>query len=376
MRWPAMRTTSTRVAAVVVALLLAACQTGSMSASDNQRQWRLYSVEQAGGGGRRLIPYTTLDGYLARSGSSMGAVARAITGASELTPLVRTPVAVAAGEPGIFIVDEASHALYRFRWRADEAKDGMPGADFQRLRTLSDVDEPTDLHLSQLGDIFVSDGNGKKVVQYDKDAEQVRVFKDDESLNRPVAVTTDKRGLRVFVADGLYDRVVAFNRAGISLYGIGARGDGDGNFRNIRAMIQGPDGLLYVVDGISRHINVFGLDGSYIATFGKETFTDPGGIAVDDDGRVYVSDGFNHRIIVYANRRVVETYGKAGSGPGEFQNPGNLAYYQGRLYVADRQNARIQVFRVVPEDQARQRASDTSTGTEAPKSEAPQGETK
>lgn len=366
-----MRRPAIRAIAIAAALLLAACQTGSSGSKDSAeslRQWRLYSVEQAGGGGgRRLIPYTTLDGYLARSGGGLGSVARIITGASDLKPLVRTPVAVAAGESGIFVVDETTHALYRFRWLPDQAKDGLPGADFQRLRTLSEIDEPTDLHLSQLGDLFVSDGNGKKVVQYDKDAEKVRTFEDEENLNRPVAVTTDKRGLRIFVADGLYDRVVAFNRAGVSLYGIGARGDGEGNFRNIRSMIQGPDGLLYVVDGISRQINVFGLDGSYISTFGKETFTDPGGIAVDDEGRVYVSDGFNHRIIVYANRRVVETYGKAGSGPGEFQNPGNLAYYQGRLYVVDRQNARVQVFRVVSEEQVRQR----NAGGEAPKGESP-----
>lgn len=373
MRWPAIPAT----AAVAAALLLTACQTDRpRDAAGIAREWRLYSVEQAGGGGgRRLIPYTTLDGYLARSSGGMGSVARILTGVSELTPLVRTPVAVAAGEPGIYIVDESSHALYRFRWRPDEAKDGMPGADFTRLRTLSELDEPTDLHLSQLGDLFVSDGNGKKVVQYDKDAEKVRVFQDDENLNRPVAVTTDKRGLRIFVADGLYDRVVAFNRAGVPLYGIGERGDGEGAFRNIRAMIQGPDGLLYVVDGISRQINVFGLDGSYISTFGKETFTDPGGIAVDDEGRVYVSDGFNHRIVVYANRRVVETYGKAGSGPGEFQNPGNLAYYQGRLYVVDRQNARVQVFRVISEEQVRQRTADgEALRGEAPRGEAPRGE--
>ncbi|PWC42090.1 hypothetical protein [Azospirillum sp. TSO22-1] len=357
MRWPALRTTALAAALGAAALLLAGCQSAK-SPADAQRQWRLYSVEQAGGGaGKRLIPFTTLDGYLAQTGGGLGSVARAITGASDLKPLVRNPVAVAAGEPGVFIVDEATQSLYRFRWLSDQAKDGLPGADFTHLRTLTELDEPTDLHLSQLGDLFVSDGNGKKVVQYDKDAEKVKVFKDEENLNRPVAVTTDKRGLRIFVADGLYDRVVAFNRAGVSLYGIGERGDGEGNFRNIRAMIQGPDGLLYVVDGISRHINVFGLDGSYIATFGKETFTDPGGIAVDDDGRVYVSDGFNHRILIFANRRLVETYGKPGQGPGEFQSPGNLAYHQGRLYVVDRQNARVQVFRVVPEEQARQRTA-------------------
>ena len=343
------------LAAAAAALLLSACQSGPKAGTEAARQWRLYSVHQAGGGGRRLIPYTTLDGYLAQTSSGLGSVARIVTGQSDLKPLVRSPVAVAAGEPGVFIVDETTQSLYRFRWRADKAKDGLPGADFEHLRTLTELDEPTDLHLSQTGDIFVSDGNGKKVVQYDKDASKVRVFEDAENLNRPVAVTTDKRGLRIFVADGLYDRVVAFNRAGVSLYGIGSRGDGPGNFRNIRAMIQGPDGLLYVVDGISRQINVFGLDGSYMTTFGKETFTDPGGIAVDDEGRVYLSDGFNHRIVIFANNRVAEVYGKPGNGPGEFQNPGNLAYHQGRLYVADRQNGRIQVFRVVPEEQARQR---------------------
>ena len=350
----------TRLSAILLLVLatsLAACTGGTRSGSD-VLETRLYTVEKAGGAGRRLIPYTTLDGYMAQAGGGgAGSVARMITGASDLKPLVRSPVAVGVGEGGVYIVDDATQSLYRFRWLPERAKEGLPGADFKHLRTLTDLDDPTDLHVSVPGDLFISDGKGKKVVQYDQDANRVREFSDEENLNQPVAVTTDKRGLRVFVADGLYDRVIAFNRAGVSLYGMGGRGDGDadGTFRNIRSMIQGPDGLLYVVDGVNRQINVFGLDGSYISSFGKNAFTDPGGIAVDDEGRVYLSDGFNHKIVIFSNRRVVEVYGKPGYGPGEFQNPGNLAYYQGRLYVVDRQNARIQVLRVVPEEQVRQR---------------------
>ncbi|HYH22170.1 MAG TPA: NHL repeat-containing protein [Azospirillum sp.] len=345
-----------RLAALLAVAALAACA-ARPGAESGSRDERFYSFEQAGGAGRRLIPTTTLDGHMARSAGAAASVLQVLTGSNPATALVRMPTAVAASEHGVFILDETTHALYRFRWTAEGRADGTPGGEFKQLRTLTDLEEPTDLHVSNDGDVFVSDGAGRKVVQYNKDADQIRVFTDTDNLNRPVAVTTDKRGLRVFVADGLFDRVVAFNRAGISLYGIGARGDEEGGLRNVRDMVQGPDGLLYVVDGIHRRISVFGLDGSYLSTFGQDTFTDPGGIAVDEEGRVYLADGFNHQIVIFSGGRVVEVYGKPGAGPGEFHSPGSLAYHQGRLYVVDRRNARIQVFRVVPEKDARERRS-------------------
>ena len=44
------------------------------------------------------------------------------------------------------------------------------------------------------------------------------------------------------------------------------------------------------------------------------------GVAVDQEGNMYVSDGGNARVVVFdAAGRLVRTFGQKGSGPGEFE---------------------------------------------------------
>lgn len=347
--------------ALVVAVILAGCSGGGGGEREQLRSKpRLYGIGEVGAAGKRLIPYTTLAGYLNHSKMGGGGTFRLITGIDQDRPLFDRPTAVSANAHGVFVIDQYNGALHRFRWQIPDpehatpehlagAHGGLGHPDIKRISRLSTLREPIDLFVSSAGGIFVADGEGKKVVQLDEDGGIVQEFKEEEHLNKPVAVTLDARGLRVFIADGLFDHIIVFNNEGKPLYRIGQRGEADEGFRNIRDMVQGRDNLLYVLDGIHRQISVYGLDGSFFGNFGRETFTDPGGIAIDDEGRVYVADRFNHRIIIFRNRQVVETFGDQGPDPGQFYQPAGLAYFDGRLYVADRDNARVQVFRVVPE---------------------------
>lgn len=73
----------------------------------------------------------------------------------------------------------------------------------------------------------------------------------------------------------------------------------------------------------------------------------PTDMAITPDGQVFVADGYgNARIVHYdANGKFVKAWGKMGTGPGEFNLPHGIALdSQGRLYVADRNNVRVQVF--------------------------------
>ena len=70
-------------------------------------------------------------------------------------------------------------------------------------------------------------------------------------------------------------------------------------------------------------------------------------VAFDPDGNVYFSDGYNNaRVAKYdADGNWVGSWGERGSDPGQFRVPhGIAADDQGRIYVADRSNNRIQVF--------------------------------
>jgi uncharacterized protein (TIGR03663 family) len=75
-------------------------------------------------------------------------------------------------------------------------------------------------------------------------------------------------------------------------------------------------------------------------------FTDPRGLALDNGGRIYVADGNNHRIQVFdSNGQFISQWGSQGAGPGQFQEPWGVAVDQnGNVYVADTWNHRIQKF--------------------------------
>jgi len=81
-------------------------------------------------------------------------------------------------------------------------------------------------------------------------------------------------------------------------------------------------------------------------THGGPPFHYPTGIASDEDGRLYVSDGYgNARVHRFSPEGRLElSWGEPGVLPGQFQLPHGIFYHQGIVYVADRQNNRIQLF--------------------------------
>jgi peptidylamidoglycolate lyase len=76
-------------------------------------------------------------------------------------------------------------------------------------------------------------------------------------------------------------------------------------------------------------------------------FDRPTDVAQGLNGSVYVSDGYrNTRVIEFdSSGQFVREWGQPGSGPGQFNVPHGIAVDTGgRVYVADRGNARIQIF--------------------------------
>jgi len=75
-------------------------------------------------------------------------------------------------------------------------------------------------------------------------------------------------------------------------------------------------------------------------------FTDPRGLTVDSEGRVYVADSNNHRIQVFdSSGQFITQWGSQGARPGQFQEPWGVAVdEEGNVYVADTWNHRLQKF--------------------------------
>jgi DNA-binding beta-propeller fold protein YncE len=124
-----------------------------------------------------------------------------------------------------------------------------------------------------------------------------------------------------------------------------------------------PDGNVWVSDGQGRggkghQVIKFSPDGKVLMTLGKageagdgpDQFNQPSAVAFGRNGDIFVADGHggntNARIVKFTkDGKFIKTWGKKGTGPGEFDAPHALAFdSKGRLFVADRGNSRIQIF--------------------------------
>ena len=82
---------------------------------------------------------------------------------------------------------------------------------------------------------------------------------------------------------------------------------------------------------------------------GPDAFDAPTGVAVARNGDIFVSDGHgrNDCVVKFSkDGRFIREWGHQGVGPGEFDQPHDIAldFLKGRVFIADRNNNRVQVF--------------------------------
>ncbi len=165
----------------------------------------------------------------------------------------------------------------------------------------------------------------------------------DPVFNRPIGIASDGTG-KVFVSDAGNRQITVYdmNSKTVSPY---SRSNA---VRSPLGLALDKESRLYVADGGSRTVLVFGPDQVPLRTFGSpQVFGKPVGIAIDEArNRVYVSDGTEHRIVVFDMQgQHIKSFGQLGPQEGNFYSPQGLAVDRdGNLYVADMLNARVQIF--------------------------------
>jgi sugar lactone lactonase YvrE len=138
---------------------------------------------------------------------------------------------------------------------------------------------------------------------------------------------------------------------------------GAGMFNFPHGLFVDRDGNVWVsdgkaTDGKGHTVIKFSPTGQVLMTLGtpgvagndEHHFNAPSDVAVAANGDIFVADGHggdtNARIVKFAkDGKFITAWGRKGTATGEFQTPHGLAMDQaGRLYVADRENDRLQIF--------------------------------
>jgi hypothetical protein len=157
---------------------------------------------------------------------------------------------------------------------------------------------------------------------------------------------------RVYVFSRGAHPVIVFDRDGRFLSSWG-----EGVFARPHAVTMGSDDTIYLADDGDHTIRQCSLDGRVLRTIGVpgrpapkhsgRPFNRCTHVAVARDGCPYVSDGYgNSRIHKFSpDGDLLFSWGEPGTDAGQFNLPHNICVdSQGLLYVADRENHRIQVF--------------------------------
>jgi sugar lactone lactonase YvrE len=146
------------------------------------------------------------------------------------------------------------------------------------------------------------------------------------------------------------DPVIAVDKEGRVLHSFGK-----GLYTIPHAIRLDPEGNVWTVDAGSSTVIKFSPKGKKLLEIdvggqmepSLSAFRGATDIAFAPKGRIFISDGYaNARILEYtADGRKVREWGSAGTGPGQFHLPHSIVADENNiLYVADRENGRIEKF--------------------------------
>ena len=129
---------------------------------------------------------------------------------------------------------------------------------------------------------------------------------------------------------------------------------GKGMYTTPHAIRVDPKGNIWTADAASSMVYKFSPQGErllQIEVGGQPSpcnrFCSTTDVAFAPNGRIFIADGYrNARILEYtATGERVREWGTAGTGPGQFRLPHSIQIdNSGTIYVADRENGRVQRF--------------------------------
>ena len=193
----------------------------------------------------------------------------------------------------------------------------------------------------------VTIGMGAFVYEYHGDW---AVLPAGNGFQNPSAVAVDSLD-RVYVFQRQGPPVLVFDREGRMLAQWPRR---DGELEDAHLIYVGPDDGIYLADRDSHQVLKYTPDGEMLMALGNRhraalqaPFNHPSDIAVAPNGEIYVSDGYGNSSVhrFTAEGAYITSFGTPGSGPGQFRVPHSIRVAKdGRVYVCDRENDRVQVF--------------------------------
>jgi len=256
----------------------------------------------------------------------------------------------------VLIVDPDIHAVHVL---GDHDSFRIAGGPNRRLLLPNGVAVDAD------DNIYIADSERGLVLVYAPDGKFLRCIgkRGDESLfHYPTAIAIDRGSGRLFLLDSPRHLLFVLDLEGNILKRVGRpRSNAIGKVRgeSIPMDLDYPTELalgnneLVVVDSANSRIHVMDLECKPLAEIRIPSIPGPPrvdevGLGVDPAGNIYVSNTRDSHVEIYGrDGSLLGYFGRTGVEVGEFNSPAGL-WIDGtnRLYVADTNNGRVQVFQL------------------------------
>lgn len=160
------------------------------------------------------------------------------------------------------------------------------------------------------------------------------------------------------------DNIYVFNRGNHPVIVFDTDGNivrnwGEGVFTNPHGVTIGPDDTVFCVDSRDHSIRQFSPEGELLMTLNEpkrsapamsgRPVNGPTAVAIDPrNGEILVADGYgNARVHRFSpdGKQLLHSFGESGTDPGKFNIVHDIDVDRdGRIFVADRENRRVQIF--------------------------------
>ena len=161
------------------------------------------------------------------------------------------------------------------------------------------------------------------------------------------------------VATDSQDRVYAYQRKDPPMLIFDTDGNllhtwGDGALMDGHGIYIDSNDDVFLIDRDAHEVLKFNSEGKVLMRLGtrerpalQAPFNSPADIAVSTSGDLFIADGYGNSIVHHfsGDGKHLASWGERGAGPGQFTTPHGIWLDRNdRVYVADRENNRVQIF--------------------------------